>query len=253
MRLLSSEWLRTKRTAVRWLTFLMPVVVSLCTVAYLALRSDSTQAFAFEGFFTIWSGLIIPIAVGVLAGTVVHEEELAGNFIGFLGAGISRMKLFLGKFLLLLSCMTICTLLAALVLGGGMELFVPCGADLRLFLLAAVLISVGTLPLLALHLWVSFAWGMGASIGISFGGLLMAVLFGTTSLGADVWEFIPWTWPVKLGLLPGTVFIETAQNVSANTVNTGTVALIAASVALTALLLCGALWFTKWEGRNTSE
>ena len=253
MRLLSSEWLRTKRTAVRWLTFLMPVVVSLCTVAYLTLRSGSTQAFAFEGFFTIWSGLIIPIAAGVLAGTVVHEEELAGNFIGFLGTGICRMKLFLGKFLLLLSCMTICTLLAALVLGGGMELFVPCGADLRLFLLAATLISLGTLPLLALHLWVSFAWGMGASIGISFGGLLMAMLFGTTSLGAGIWRFIPWTWPVKLGLLPGAAFVDTVENASANAVNTGRVALTAAAVALIALLLCGALWFRKWEGRNTSE
>lgn len=253
MRLLSSEWLRTKRTAVRWLTFLMPAVLSLCTAAYLSLRSDSTQAFAFEGFFTIWSGLIIPIAVGVLAGTVVHEEELAGNFIGFLGTGISRVKLFLGKFLLLLSCMTICTLLAALILGGGMILFVPCGADLRLFLLAAILISLGTLPLLALHLWISFAWGMGASIGISFGGLLMAMLLGTTSLGAGIWRFIPWTWPVKLGLLPGAAFIETVSNASANAMNTGTVAFISTAVSLIAILLCGGLWFTKWEGRNASE
>lgn len=47
-----------------------------------------------------------------------------------------------------------------------------------LFLTAAVLVILGTLPLLALHLWISFAWGMGASVGISMGGLLMAAILG---------------------------------------------------------------------------
>lgn len=253
MRQLSSEWLRTKRTAVRWLTFLMPTVIALCAVSYLALRSDSTQAFAFESFFTIWSGVIIPLMVGVLAGFITHEEELAGNFVGFLGTGISRPKLYLGKFILLLFCLTICTLIAVLVLSGGMKLLIPCGANMKLFILAALLTSVGALPLLSLHLWISFAWGMGASIGISFGGLLIAILFGTTSLGENVWQFVPWTWPVKLGLLPGTVFIETAQNTIPYAVNTGTTALISTAIALITLLLCGTLWFTKWEGYATSE
>lgn len=253
MRQLSSEWLRTKRTAVRWLIFFMPMVIAICTLAYLTLRSDSTQAFVFEGFFTIWSGIINPLIVGVLTGFVVHEEELAGNFTGFLGIGISRTRLFLGKFLLLLSCMVICIFIAILILSSGMKLFIPCGADMKLFMLAALLTSVGTLPLLALHLWVSFAWGMGASIGISIGGLIMAILFGTTSLGADIWQFIPWTWPVKLGLLPGTVFVEKTQNTITNAVNTGTTAFIATAIALSVLLPGGILWFSKWEGYRMSE
>ena len=100
LNLLLSEWLRTKRTAVRWLTFCMPVIFSLCTAAYLAAREGSTQAFAFEGFFTIWTVFIIPAGIGVLAGFIVQEEELAGNFSGFLGTGLSRVRLYAGKFLL---------------------------------------------------------------------------------------------------------------------------------------------------------
>lgn len=255
MRLLSSEWLRTKRTAIRWLTFPAPAVIALCVVGYLALRADSTQKFAFEGFYTIWTGMITPVAVGVLAGFIVHEEEMTGNFTGFLGAGISRPKLFFGKFLLLAFCMTMCTFVATLVLSGGMALFIPCGADMKSFLLAALLTSVGTLPLLALHLWVSFAWGLGASIGISFGGLLMAVLFGTTSLGTSIWQFVPWTWPVKLGLLPGASFIEatgdiSAADIAASAAQTGTVGLIATAIGLVILLLGGTLWFNRWEGRK---
>lgn len=101
LKLLLSEWLRTKRTAVRWLTFCMPIIFSLCTAAYLAAREGSTQAFAFEGFFTIWTVFIIPAGIGILAGFIVQEEELAGNFSGYLGTGLSRVRLYAGKFLLL--------------------------------------------------------------------------------------------------------------------------------------------------------
>ncbi len=50
---------------------------------YLTTKSGSTQEFAFEGFFTVWTVFIIPIGVGILAGFIVQEEELAGNFNGF--------------------------------------------------------------------------------------------------------------------------------------------------------------------------
>lgn len=257
MNILLSEWLRTKRTAMRWITFGLPVLIAVCTVVYLMLRLGSTQEFAFEGFFTIWSGILIPVLAGILGGTVIREEELAGNFNGFLSFGVSRAKLFLGKFALVVLCTFICTLTAALILGFGMNLFVPCGADMNVFLLAAVLISIGAVPLLVIHLWISLAWGWGASIGISFGGLLMAVIFGTTSLGTSVWKFIPWTWPVKLGLLPGTGYIKLVEGNLSALINyaaeTGTTALCAVSIALVLLLTAGILWFKKWEGRCSGE
>lgn len=253
MRLLSSEWLKTKHTAIRWLTFCAPIIIALCVVGYLSINSNFTQQFVFEGFYTIWTAILIPVAVGVLAGFIVHEEEIAGNFMGFLGVGILRSRLFIGKFLFLWFCMTSCTFIAALILSGGMELLLPCGADIKLFLTAALLASVGTLPLIALHLWISFAWGLGASIGTSFAGLLMAVLFGTTSLGASIWKFVPWTWPVKLGLLPGASFVEESANLSVSAVAAGAIqtcvtVLIVTCISLIVLLLGAVIWFNRWEG-----
>ena len=77
IKLLLSEWLKTKRTAVRWLTLCMPLVFSILTVIYLSIRPNSSQEFAFEGFFTIWTVFVIPLGVGVLSGLIVDEEELA--------------------------------------------------------------------------------------------------------------------------------------------------------------------------------
>lgn len=82
-KVLLSEWLKTKRTAVRWIILCMPLVFSLFSSVYLSIRPDSSQEFAFEGFFTIWTVFVIPLGVGVLSGLIVDEEEATGNFNGF--------------------------------------------------------------------------------------------------------------------------------------------------------------------------
>ncbi|MDI7817302.1 lantibiotic immunity ABC transporter MutG family permease subunit [Clostridioides difficile] len=258
IKLLLSEWLRTKRTAVRWLTLFMPVIFSLCVVAYLAIKSGSTQAFAFEGFFTVWTVFIIPIGVGILSGFIVYEEELAGNFNGFLCIGISRVRLYLGKFLFLLFCLTVCTFIATLILCIGMNIAVPYGETIRLFLSAAGLVVIGTLPLLAIHLWVSFAWGMGASIGISIGGILMAAILGLTNVGSKIGPFVPWTWPVKLGMLPGTYFIKGTGNIPndviySEMIQSATIHFVAVVIGLIIFLIGGVTWFKIWEGRKNCE
>ena len=121
MNILVSEWLRTKRTAIRWLTFFMPFFVAVCAIIYITFRKGTTQEFIFEGFFTIWTAVIIPVGAGVLSGYIVYEEEMAGNFNGFLSSGISRTKLYLGKFLLLFFCSAICTFIAVCVLYIGIN------------------------------------------------------------------------------------------------------------------------------------
>lgn len=258
IRLLASEWLRTKRTAVRWLTFGMPVIFALCATAYVAVHPGSTEQFVFEGFFTIWTVIIIPIGVGVLSGFIVQEEELAGNFIGVLGSGVSRTRVYLGKFLLLFFCLTACTFTAVMILCIGMNTAGPSGASVGLFLAAGALAAVGTLPMLAVHLWVSFVWGMGASIGISMGGLLMAALFGITSLGEKFWPFVPWAWPVKLGMLPGVYYLKEsgtikASEITSRLVQTGMTVSAAAAAGLCIFLIGGILWFHRWEGRKSYE
>lgn len=254
--LLTSEWLKTKRTAIRWFTFCMPVVFSSCAAVYLSVRSGFTQEFAFEGFFTLWTVFIIPVGAGVLSGAVVHSEELAGDFNGFLATGIPRARLYLGKFLILLFCLSACTLIAVLTFCAGMNIASPGHVSPGLFIAAAALSVAGSLPLLALHLWVSFLWGMGASVGMSICGLLMAALLGLTRLGLAAWPLVPWTWPVKLGMLPGACFLKDGGTMPSSAVisgmaRTGAAGLAAVSAGLTLSLIGGIIWFNIWEGRKT--
>lgn len=146
---------------------------------------------------------VIPLSIGILSGLIVHYEELAGNFNGLLSSKVSRYRLYWSKFLLSVLIMTASTLIAAIVFVVGLDVFLDVPIAWPIFIAASILAILGTIPLLALHLWAGFIWGMGASIGISIGGFLMAALMGTTNLGDKIWQFIPWAWPVRLAILPG--------------------------------------------------
>jgi hypothetical protein len=129
-----------------------------------------------------------------------------------------------------------------------------------MFIFAMILELFGTLPLLAIHLWLSFSLGTGASIGIGMGGLVTAAVIGTTVLGDKVWMFIPWAWPSRLAKLPGAYLGFTAgMNMPPAEISSGAVLqqLIIGTVAvLICLIACyvgGTIWFNKWEGRKHDE
>lgn len=258
--LLSSEWLRTKRTAVRWIVFCLPVAFAALIIAYMMLRDAPTQQFAFQVFFEAWTAFIIPLGVGVIPAFIVHEEELAGGFCGFLSTDTPRYKLYMGKFILLFLFLSISTLIATFAFCTGIRVSIPGGVSNIMFMAAAILVIFATLPLLALHLWVSFAWGMGASIGVSISGLLLAALVGTTSLGDKIWLFIPWAWPSRLAKLPGT-YLELSAGMMAppEAISSGLVfreltqGTIAVTVCFVVALAGGIIWFNRWESRKCYE
>jgi ABC-2 type transport system permease protein len=240
----------------------MPVVYAALIIGYVALRGidSNTQTLVFQIFFEAWTAFVIPLGAGILSGFIVHQEELAGSFNGFLSSKVSRHGLYLGKFSLLLLTMTISTFIATVVLCAGFNVFPGVLIGWPIFIASAILVIVGTIPLLALHLWASFAWGMGASIGISIGGLLMAALMGATSLGDKIWPFIPWAWPVRLAMLPGAYLQFTPDmQVAPEAISSGFVlnqlatGLVAAAICLVAALIGGIVWFNKWEGRKSYE
>lgn len=262
MRALAAEWIKTKRTAVRRFLFFLPLLYAALILGYIALRGvdQNTETLVFQLFFEAWTAFVVPLGAGILAGSIVQQEELAGHFTGFLSAQTPRRQLYLGKFALLAITMTASLFIAVLVLGIGMQWLPGASLTWPVFMAAALLAAVATLPVLALHLWASFGWGMGASIGISIGGMLMAALTGATSLGDQIWQYIPWAWPVRLAKLPGAYLLLTPARPQPPEIiapgllhNQMAMGLTAAALCLAAALLGGILWFNRWEGRKSYE
>ncbi|QXM05468.1 lantibiotic immunity ABC transporter MutG family permease subunit [Crassaminicella indica] len=261
MRILWSEWIKTKRTPIRWLVFLMPVIFSGFIIWYysnLTIKAD-VQISIFQTFFEIWSVLIIPLGAGLISGLMIHQEELAGSFNGLLGAKLQRRDLYLGKLAIIILCVSVSTLIAVVTLGVGLVFILNISITWWIFIVSAIMLIIGMLPLLAFHLWISFAWGMGASIGIGGGGMLIAALM-VTSLGDKVWKFVPWAWPVRLSILPGAYLLyKLGMKYPPELVSSGYIinqileGLIPTLTLFIVMLICGIIWFKKWEGRKVYE
>ncbi|UZQ85725.1 lantibiotic immunity ABC transporter MutG family permease subunit [Thermoclostridium stercorarium] len=198
--------------------------------------------------------------VGVLTGITVHQEELAGNFSGLLLNSVSRHRLYWAKLLMLLLSTGISTTTAVLTVGVGFKIILGVSMNWIIFISAAVFTVIGTIPLLALHLWAGFKWGMGTSIGIGAAGLLVAALMGVTVLGDKVWQFVPWTWPVRLSMLCG-IYLQFIENMQASLdiINLGFISK-QLTTGLMSVLFCfavagtgGTIWFNRWEGRKSYE
>ncbi|SET14578.1 lantibiotic immunity ABC transporter MutG family permease subunit [Anaerobranca gottschalkii] len=261
MKILISEWIKTKRTPIRWLAFLTPVIFAALIIWYFSLKAImiDIQISIFQVFFEAWTALVIPFGAGLISGLMIHQEELAGSCNGFLGSKLPRRDLYLGKLSILILLASASTLLAVLVLLLGLSFILNMYISWPIFIIAAIMAMIGTLPLLAFHLWISFAWGMGASIGIGGGGVLIAALMAT-SLGNKIWQFVPWAWPVRLAGLAGAYLLYLpGMKLPPEIISSGFIAdqaikgLIPTAVLFVSLLVGGLIWFKRWEGRKISD
>ena len=99
IRLILVEWLKTKRTAIRWITFLLPILISGCIIGCTVVhgRYNYFEMNIFKTFFEALAIFIVPPGVSILTAQVVYEEELAGGFNMFLSEKFPRYKLYLSK------------------------------------------------------------------------------------------------------------------------------------------------------------
>ena len=254
MKILRSEWLKLKRTPTIWLVLLAPLLYSMFMVWYVSGRTvtDELQVFVFQAFYEVWAALVIPIGAGLLAGLVSQQEAVAGNFQGLPGSKSSRTSLFLGKLLILILLSTISTIIAAATLIIGLVHIIHIPISISVFVAGSVVAAIGTIPLLALHLWIGFAWGMGSTIGVGGAGLLLGGLMAT-SLGDTYWQYVPWGWPVRLVMVPGVCLFPQVDLGASFFLQSFIKGAIPASAFLFVVVIGGLLWFDQWEGRKVPE
>lgn len=258
-RILSSDWLKTKRTAVRLILVVGPVALALVMLWYCGNRerTPDLQFKMYEAFFQITTGLL-PFAAGLLAGLMGAQEEHAGHFNGILGQTTPRVKIFIGKLLMLVLMAAAALFASTFILLLGMDRFLHIDeVQVGWFAMGAFLGIVGALFLFELHLFLSFAFGLGTSVATGGAGFLIALLVGTTTVGDRIWPYVPWAWPVRLALgpevyMPGIQLPDSiipADYFSQQLV-TGLVPALAGFIVIA---VCGTIWFNRWEGRRTYE
>ncbi|GFN31385.1 lantibiotic immunity ABC transporter MutG family permease subunit [Paenibacillus xylaniclasticus] len=242
LRLMRSDWLKMKRTPLRWALLIAPVGYALLLLWYFSSFrvTPELQHKLYSAFLEGWTSLL-PLVTGAVVGLICLQEEHAGRFSAVLGSPMSKAFIYINKIGMQITIHVVCMLLSAAILVLGMKygLLIP-SLDVNLFYKGALLAILGSLPLLVLHLWLSFAYGLGASVGIGGVGLLIAAIIGGTSAGDSLWPIMPWAWPVRLAMSPPDTVMLTKG-------------LLPALLLFALLSIAGSIWFHQWEGRKHEE
>jgi len=244
LRLLRSDWLKMKRTPLRRAIFIAPAGYALLLLWYFSSFrvTPELQQKLYGAFFEGWTSFL-PLAVGAITGLIALQEEQAGRFSAVLGLPTSRAFIYANKLVMLIVIHAGCALFSVTILVLG----IMCGlylenTNVNLFYKGVLLTVSGSLPLLALHLWLGFAFGIGASVGVGGAGFLMAAIVGATSVGDSLWPVVPWAWPVRLAMSA----MDTDTIVLAK-------GLLPALLLFAVLFFFGTMWFHRWEGRKQDE
>ncbi len=252
---LYADWIKTKRSQIRLIFIVITIIYPILMLWYFS--NNKLQYQMYNDFFMTIS-VSLPILASLLSGLISAQEESAGHFSLILSSTVSRTTSYLSKLILLEFMTTISIFFSTFVLLLGMKFTLHIeNIQYSLFFQGSLLTIIGCLFLYEFYLFLSLAFGMGASIALGGAGFLITAIIGGTIVGDRIWQYIPWTWSARLSQLqeffiPGinlpngllaSEFVNQQYSKSLPFVILGTIT----------LLLVSLIWFNRWEGRKSYE
>lgn len=194
--ILHSEWYKLRKSKALFVLLAVPLLGVLA-----GLTADMETGIPGAEWFSIISAinnpyglLFLPLMTGVLAGTICRYEHQEGGWKQLLALPVTRERVFLAKYMLLLAVMAGMQLLyVAAVYGAG--LMQGATEPFPFELLAKIALGgwVAAFPLIALQLWVSIMWKSFAApfvINVIF-TLPAVMIVNSEKFG----PYYPWTQP----------------------------------------------------------
>lgn len=249
------EWLKYRRTAIVWMPLLASLgMVIIAAIIAFQVAQDPADLASFGPKATpqrvlvtmltlFWGVFWLPFQAVILGGMAADLETRSGVWRILRSRATQPAALYVGK-LIFLFCISVLGGLALIALtaliGGTMF-----GFDLpwlSLLTMTALMVAIN-LPLLAIHLWIGTAYGLGMSVMIAVGfGLIIGQIFKD-----QLWAVLPWIWSNFLtnSIQKQLEITGGPQNI---TVPLETLFILATNVVLLAFI-GGLVWFGRREER----
>ncbi len=196
----------------------------------------------------------LPLLIGVLCGMTASLEEQAGKFQVLLGSTSPKVIAYMSKMLMLL-LMGLCSIgLALFIYIVGLRYILKV-SDLSydIFIMGGASLVAGSVVMYCIYFFISYMFGMGASVLIGGAGLLMTALMNT-GLGDAIWKFNPWAWGIRLSGLNGVLHFKEVNKedypLFMHEINSGVMIMV---FGIICTIIASLIWFSKWEGRKTFE
>lgn len=237
---LQAENLKFKRTFMKKLIFLAPMVTLLIAIL-------SVIWFQANGF-NWWYMIMLPGCIALMAALSNQKEEKKLHYRAVFALPVSLKKVWISKVLLISIYVALsCGVLSVGIVLGGFILPVPTTVMIFRAVVAAILIAVTFLWQIPLCLFLAKRLGIGGTVLINGG---VGIILNTLTASTSMWWICPYGWTSRLmcpvlGILPNGTLAEAGNPLlNPEVIPVG----LMLSVALFALLLrVTANWFQRQE------
>lgn len=191
VRLVRCELKKMRHTLLWAMHIFLPLLGALVFLLYYKGSAWPPAAQVDAYFQTIT--IVFPFLVSMVCPMSVQLEE-DGRLQTFFMTAVNKQNAFGAKWLALFLGGLFSVILAVGAFAVGYHVFigqVPGRAEM--YVEAVLIIWAGQGVLYLIHLFLSFQFGKGVSIGVGTAGTVLAALM-LTGLGEDCWQFVPYGW-----------------------------------------------------------
>lgn len=248
-KLVYAQWQKTKRTAIRKLCIVLPILYAVALFAYFCTK-EFNETSSYQETFTFFLLLAIVSLFCLSFFTALHYsvDKEASLYANDLRIGVKRSSLFFSKFLIIF-LMYIFIVLLATSLFFGLEVLVRGNAlHTKVIVVSTMILLICSIPLILIYQWIALKWNNSGAVLIGAFITISAILLGTTGLGDFIWQFLPWTWSVKL------IYSVVPQLFNSGRIGQNLGMLLSLQLALSIVIyLMEVIWYNKWEGTTALE
>ncbi|WP_341302485.1 ABC transporter permease [Lysinibacillus sp. FSL H8-0500] len=204
--ILQSEWFKLRKSKITTILPVGPLVALIIGISIdLQMEDGLTKWFFAIAFMNFtYALLFLPLITGVLAGSICRYEHQAGGWKQLLALPLSRGKIFIAKYVLLILLVLVIQVLylAAIYTVGTVRGFT---APFPLEIIWKSILGgwIATFPLIALQLWLSVAF---KSFAAPFAINVIFTLPTILAINSEkIAPYYPWAQPFSMMYIGGDI------------------------------------------------
>lgn len=194
---LKSEMIKTKRTNIRKMTLIIPLICSLLALIFSFLGGSEIIRLSAETIINHWAILWLSVSIALTAGLLNNLEKKSTRFKTMIGLPINLQKKEMSRILFVSGLVALGSLLLIVVI-SVVSLFIqttPYLVPLTSCITAVILMYITSLWQVPFCLWLSRKTNFFITVLLnSMLNLNLGALFAPT----EDWWFVPYSWHLRV-------------------------------------------------------
>ncbi|MGG2134564.1 lantibiotic immunity ABC transporter MutG family permease subunit [Bacillus sp. S2(2024)] len=246
-----AEFKKRKRSIFLLLHLGIPFILPGTLMVYFLCRNVPISAEAGYGILFELIGVGTPVIISIICGMVADSENEAGHFQNILGVIQSKTNSFISQTTMMIFSYSASIFLTILIYTMALKFLVGVnGVYFTPYYVTGIIFTVSSIFQYFFYQVIGYKYGIGICSICGFGGVIITAV-SLTTLGDNIWGFLPWTWTNRFSkyVIDYLIGIDVKLDSDPMLLTGG----YSFFILTTGMILLSIVWINRWPGRKTND